>query len=524
MAQNRNHITIEGEYAKGVLGTFQIIRGFATLQDLAEISESYKLIDPTNGAGEIQGFQRPENEQHAQDIKRYLEKGKTRFIPEIILSIRTLPVAELDEKLQNEGLKTLDGISIVRKWKGKPTFKVSIERDQIVEAKKRIRRIDGNHRLLLASSLAPDLNPTKYLAPFCLVLLGPLDDPNDDYVESMLFHTINSTALPLDSEHALKIILGQAPGFGPTSDEEFANSPPLHLTRLLKKQIDILPVPQKTRLGTTPATALFNAAKSMVTTNPTLKSDLNEMGQFATDLNAALVDILGYNPAISSELCKMDFFIELATLAWQDSGKGTHEERIARTVETLESLGKWLGHDGLHKLCTKQSLAEQLFKLFLSVRQRVPKRIFLARWYPEEGPEKVKADLRLEMINRAIGDLEKDGIHLALDDPGTTGGSTFPIHEKMYQALAQNDIILVDLSGVRANVCIEAGYALDHHNSGRLLFLFQATGSTLDNPAFDSPPFDLKTYRYEKIDDAAQIPNIIVPHLREIVRQAEIEG
>ena len=38
MARAARHITIEGQFAYGVLGTFRIIRGFATLQDLAAIS------------------------------------------------------------------------------------------------------------------------------------------------------------------------------------------------------------------------------------------------------------------------------------------------------------------------------------------------------------------------------------------------------------------------------------------------------------------------------------------------------
>ncbi len=31
----------------------------------------------------------------------------------------------------------------------------------------------------------------------------------DDYAESLIFHTINNTALPLESEHGLRLLLGQ---------------------------------------------------------------------------------------------------------------------------------------------------------------------------------------------------------------------------------------------------------------------------------------------------------------------------
>lgn len=38
MPHTARYVTIEGQFASGVLGTFRIIRGFATLQELAEIS------------------------------------------------------------------------------------------------------------------------------------------------------------------------------------------------------------------------------------------------------------------------------------------------------------------------------------------------------------------------------------------------------------------------------------------------------------------------------------------------------
>ena len=43
MPRTAKKITIEGQYAEGVLGTFRIIRGFATLQDLAEISAPFAV-------------------------------------------------------------------------------------------------------------------------------------------------------------------------------------------------------------------------------------------------------------------------------------------------------------------------------------------------------------------------------------------------------------------------------------------------------------------------------------------------
>jgi len=525
-------IVIEGHYASAVLGTFRIIRGFATLQELAEISVPYEMAFEEAGGGGVQGYQRAIYDSHAEDIKRYLEAGNLRFLPEIILSIRSDFSDELDDLQNVVGVlaDAGDGLRISRRWKraGLETHQIRLKRDaipRVVHEERRIRRIDGNHRLHLAASLKLDEHvPTKYLAPFCAVLLGPPGDQNDDYVESMLFHTINSTAIPLDSEHALALILGQPAGMGPSADEEFAGSPPLHLTRLLKTSLGGLPELQQKRLGKTPITALYSAARTIISMEAELATDREALDALATDLYAALVDVLARMPASVPELCRADFFVELASLAWEETRGGAHEERINQTVASLDALGRWLGRDGLDQLHDGQSLAQQLFELYLSVRRRIPRRVFLARWYPkaDDGEEKARADMRLDMIRRTLDDLRAEGIDLELDDPGTEEGDTFPIHQEMYAALGRSDIILLDLSGVRPNVCIEAGYALDHHDERHLLFIFQPTSATPNNPAHDRPPFDLGgTFRYEGIKDAAEIPDKIKGHIRAIIQAAE---
>ena len=94
----------------------------------------------------------------------------------------------------------------------------------------------------------------------------------------------------------------------------------------------------------------------------------------------------------------------------------------------------------------------------------------------------------------------------------------------MYEAIANDDIILIDLSGVRPNVSIEAGYALDKHRSNRLVFMFEPTTETDNNPAFSKPPFDLTTFRYEALTQAAEIPDKLKPHLRTIWQEAMSEA
>lgn len=533
MPRVAKYVTIEGDFANSVLGTFRIIRGFATLQDLATISAPFPMHAGAGDGQQLSGHQRSIDSAHAESIKRYLQNGRPRFIPEIILSIRV----ECDE-VRNTNQQAIgvlsdnrtQGLWIGRRYRS-PTVAthrirvVRSELDRIVNTEQRIRRIDGNHRLHFAGQLLADAtSPTKYLAPFCAILLGPPGDANDDFVESMLFHTINSTALPLDSEHALQLVLGQAATFRPTDDEEFSTNAPLHLTRLIKQKMDVMPRLQRDRLGATPATVLNSAATAMVAQFADLSQSRPAMDSFADSLSSAITDILARLPGTHPGLCKAEFFIELASLAWGETDPNAgHQNRVDQAVATLEALGRWLDHDGLHNIQGKRSIAQQLFEIFRSVRLRVPKRVFLSRWYPvdADGNEKSKANLRKQAIDQTLNELRGEGIDLALDDPGTETGGTFGIHQEMYDALSRNDIILVDLSGVRPNVCIEAGYALKHLERGRLILLFQPTEATENNKhKWDNPPFDLTTFRYEKIADTGEIPGKLKPHLKAIHREA----
>jgi hypothetical protein len=64
---------------------------------------------------------------------------------------------------------------------------------------------------------------------------------------------------------------------------------------------------------------------------------------------------------------------------------------------------------------------------------------------------------------------------------------------------------------------VEAGFALRHHDKRRLIFLFQP------EPGAERVCFDLNTYRYEPITDAAEIPKKLGPVVKEILRETTTE-
>ena len=329
----------------------------------------------------------------------------------------------------------------------------------------------------------------------------------------MIFHTINSTALPLESEHGLRLLLGQDPAHRMTADNEFAYNPELHLTRLLANQLQGLPEPARQRFGERPLTALWESARNLIAMDTAIAQDRQTLTDFAANLFAGLSDITTRLTVDHPSLCGTYGFFELAARVWREAQGVDHEQKVRWTVEYLDRIGHWLGSQGITNLLNPLSPAEQLLETFKAAQSRIPKRVFLARWYPpQDAPHDAhnKAELRLQQLRQTLTNIQQQhGIGLELIDMGTEEGGTFPIHSRMYEAIASSDIILCDLTGHRPNVYVEAGYALKHNESNRLIFLFE--------PEDDKVPFDLNTFKYVPIAQAAEIPNKLTPEIESIL-------
>jgi hypothetical protein len=520
MARGARYLAFDGQFESNVLGTFRLIRGFANLKDLATISVPY-LMEDSEDCAQVSGQQRQIDPKHAERIKKYLESGEQRFLPEVILSVRADLTETLDLEHKPVGVETKsneDGIEIRRKWKSRNIRVHSMIVDKYklenILTKKLIRRVDGNHRLALADQLADDESiPTKYLASFCIVLLGPPDEAADDYSESLIFHTINSTALPLESEHALKLILGQHADYDMSPESEFAFSPDLHFTRLLRDGFLKLPEPARSRLGNRPLTSLRGAVRGLMEMDAAVADTLPTLCTYSEKLLAALNDIVTRMEPSQPELCKAEFFIELSARLWKATPENdTHAERVNAVVAYLEQLAGWLGRDGLISLKESQSLCSQIIEIYQAICVKIPKRVFLARWYPKisDGEQKTRADNRLSVLKNLV----ENDFGLELVDLGTEEGGTQLIHPRMYEAIGSSDIFIADLTGLRPNVMIELGFALHHQPSQRLLLVF--------NPIIgaDKVPFDTSGFRYEEIGEAQDIIIKLKGHIERILQYA----
>lgn len=174
-----------------------------------------------------------------------------------------------------------------------------------------------------------------------------------------------------------------------------------------------------------------------------------------------------------------------------------------------------LGQIQLYRLSTKtaqsylnnEQLGNDVISIYDSVYAHTPKRVFLARWYPDSEPNLSKAEGRLAVIKRIV---EQD-FGLELIDLGTKGGGTYSIRDLMYREIEASDIFIADLTSNRHNVMVEVGYAIKNVGLERMLLYFEPMDGA------ENPPFDLNGFRYEQIADSNDIERKVKPKLKDIL-------
>jgi hypothetical protein len=153
--------------------------------------------------------------------------------------------------------------------------------------------------------------------------------------------------------------------------------------------------------------------------------------------------------------------------------------------------------------------------VFDNVYKALPKQMFLARWYPETGAEKRKADARYEAL-RKIAESE----HLKLIDMEHMRRGAFSIRDAIDQTIPNSDLFVADLTGVRPNVMVEIGMALHHLPMNRVLFYMQKADKVPGmEGVVETPPFDLSGYSYDKIVDSSEIEKLVLPRIQSILNE-----
>lgn len=483
------------------MGNFFCLRGFAPMLQLANVSET------------IEGLQRDLMNEHRGEMEKFLKSGTFTFFPEVVLCVDLKANEATDsekgkfyEAVKNkQSLRTAKcgnfSISVsnyTRKSKIENRTQDTIQSSFIDfdENKiKRFLRIDGNHRL---SAVDKNSSYKDTIIPFCLIFFYGAED-TDKFCRA-LFHNINTKQIPLRMDENLKVIIE---GENVFSDEELRNDASFGLHYLCTREIckgansvnlDHFPLVKKF-IGQSKYT-YFESVFYRLLREQLLREENDPVGTLSrsiTNINTAL------EQSQITEITENIAILGAMTVYKLQPDQSKYKSFISWVRKNNIGLAK-----NLH--------IDDVMSIFDSVYENIPKRVFLARWYPAvTNSEFNAAQNRLNAMGKIV-----EKFKLKLIDIGTQEGGTFAIREEMYQLINESDIFIADLTGARHNVMVEVGYALKNVGRKRILFYYMPTTECQD------PPFDINGFRCEKISEAADLENAVSKHIEAILRGAEI--
>lgn len=467
------------------MGNFLCLRGYIDYKALSAISEENKDV------------QRELIEKHKGEMASFLNSGEYRFFPEIVLSVSVLSNNNYSEvsdffsrvSSKEEWNKKLGDIYI-SVYNHKTGDKNRIAHITIDETKTKLNRIDGNHRLSAANEVTSD-----FKVPFCLIICQNPDEENR--YSRAIFHNINAKQIPLNLEENLKVILGSPEVF---SDDKLIKDPSFgwkyYLARKTIDSVDFSYFPSINTYISTSKNSFFVELFGFLLENKTIEEKDESVGI----VKSKLVDV--ENALVESRIVATTSNIAvIGALAYY---RLTNESKYRGFLS-------WVKKNNIGNV-EKLHIAD-VINLYDEIFQHVPKKAFLARWYPNaehDGEDETnRANRRIEAMKEVAEELE-----LELTDLGTSETGAFDIREVMYKDIRECDIFIADLTGARHNVMIEVGYALKHVNTGRMLFYFQKSEKC------DKVPFDVNHLNYIPIVDSGDIRTEVKKHIQSILIQA----
>ena len=464
------------------MGGFLCLRGYASFKELSRAS------DPNPD------YQRPLIEKHAGEMAEFLNAGEYRFFPEVILSLNLVT-----DKNYEEVQTFINSIQVGSKWnRSIGAYNISIykhgvfTRNKIAtvtfdESEIRLCRIDGNHRLSAANDVSQD-----FPVPFC-ILFFRTEEENNQYSRA-IFYNINAKQIPLNLEENLKVILNNPEIF---SDASLIGDPSfgwkVFLARKMITSVDFSYFPAINSYISSKQCSFFVELFGFLLDNKSI-----EENEHAVDvIKAQLVDV--ERALVESEIISTTSNIAvIGALAYY---------RLTNASKYRGFL-TWVKRNNIGNVDNLR--ISDVIGLYDEIYEHVPKRAFLARWYPADtDPAYSKSVHRVNAIKKVAEELQ-----LELTDLGTRDTGTFDIREVMYRDIRDCDIFIADLTGARHNVMVEVGYALKHISTGRMVFYFQETDEV------KGVPFDVNHFSYDRIEDSAEIETKTKARIERILEQA----
>ncbi len=481
------------------MGGFLCLRGFASYKMLSHISRPNPAV------------QRDLIEEHKGEMADFLNKGEYRFFPEVILSLNLtdgktdfdlLEYMHTDLQEGKTWNKRINGFhfsvsqnktkNVLGPYSPVPKIeRINIAHIRFNEKEHAITRIDGNHRLSAADEVTDDFD-----TPFCLLLFRTSQE-NEQFSRA-IFHNINAKQIPLMLEENLKVILTSPEVF---PDAKLIGDPSFgwqyYLSRKIIKEIDFSYFPLiYTFIGKTQY-SFFVELFSFLIRNGSVEENDEAISKVKSELT-------NIEQALSES--------EIAGTTKNVAVIGALAYYKLTNLSKYKGFLSWVKRNNIGNVDILH--ISDVIHLYDEIYEHVPKKAFLARWYPSaENDSQTEADKAKHRV-QAMQEVA-DELGIELTDLGTRETGTFDIREVMYKDIRNCDIFIADLSGARHNVMIEVGYALKHVGTGRMLFYFQ------ESEKCKKVPFDVNHLNYVPIVDSGDIRSKVKEHIKTILTQAK---
>jgi len=496
-AERLNRWQFEGLRKTEVLGTFDVIRGYASIFDLAAASVATGYEGDWR---EGRGYQRSLSELHVEAIERFLSGPRYRFFPELIFGLRTGPQDR-----------------VVRMHTRRDLTIVELDLDQLADRQHPLRRIDGNHRLEAARRIAERTRgtlPPYSQVPFCFVVLSA--EPHDDLTEAMLFNLINSKALPMVSEHSLSVLM-QDEG---TTAERFAEDPQLFLTRAIRDTVDGWPARFLEAMGSSPLTQLHRTSSVLMRSGEFPSETVEEVELAIPRLFEPLSDLAARLNTDLASFVSSSAFLPVAAHVYAKHTTGSGEtanptvaDRLNRAERWLREFARWFATAG-GKALPELEDPTLLWDVFYADFQSRAGQVFVALSFSE--------DKHIQEIGQAIDEALASFNASQPIPPLSVGradkqlGASYEIPAWVFDEIRRSRLVIADLTEERPNVYMEVGYALSA-GIPLILTFHKRTG----RPPWDrvdvggnKVAFDLAAFRYVGYDTGLELRDKLVAELR----------
>jgi nucleoside 2-deoxyribosyltransferase len=508
MSRGRQKISFDGLFQENVLGTFKIIRGFADLQDLTKVSVAMLYQGSKNIPGS--GYQRQLDEQHVEDIKRFLNKGRYRFFPEIVLSLRSKGATDPIVTYSKRRASTNDN-----------AYRVSVNLKALkADGFTRIYRIDGNHRLEAAKRLYEGAIQSALFkdfskAPFCFIILDSDRIEDDALAEAMLFNLINSKALPITSEHSLSVLMND----DGAATERFIEDPQVYLTRWIYDKVKDWPQGFYSALGDAPLSRLHAASCVLLRPGGISKASQQGLEKEASQLFSQLCELAIRLRGQYEKFVHSYAFLPIAAEVYlrhskvdQNKGANTGDERLRRAERWLSDFAIWFDRVGATDLPlpADPSILWTIFKRDFDKRAG---QVFIAMSFRESRI----LDNTFEAIEEAIDQFNSAHPNSQLSPKriDKQQGASYEIPARVFKEIEQSRLVIADLTDEKQNVYCEIGFAKALGIPFFLTFHKKDSLPSTDHEKLtpNKVHFDLAPYRYIEYVDSIELRDTLIKEL-----------